>query len=301
MKPEDILDGLGNVSDRMVLDAQNLKKSPHRGMKWGSLAACILCGVVLLGLCAAKLWNRDDQQSQRPAAPSEPSSVSQLPQDSAEESIPEAEAESAGMEINDYQVVATDGAVYFIDPRVGLLSLDPETRAVTTILPNGECSLVQTEGEVYCLNQSTSRLRRVEGNDVTPLAILEDVGPGWPILLGVSDGYVCWKEDWMLYVASLEDGAVRYSLPMQNGVDSFQTCGAYQGALYCVNNGGGAAKGTLFRIMLDSGEKEILWEPVTEAEPGLNLRMDGSMLDDTAWIEGDRLYLQGEWESAGDF
>ena len=77
MKPEDILDGLGNVSDRMVLDAQNLKKSPHRGMKWGSLAACILCGVVLLGLCAAKLWNRDDQQSQQPAAPSEPSSVSQ--------------------------------------------------------------------------------------------------------------------------------------------------------------------------------------------------------------------------------
>lgn len=133
------------------------------------------------------------------------------------------------------------------------------------------------------------------------LLLLEDVGPGWPILLGVSDGYVCWKEDWMLYVASLEDGAVRYSLPMQNGVDSFQTCGAYQGALYCVNNGGGAAKGTLFRIMLDSGEKEILWEPVTEAEPGLNLRMDGSMLDDTAWIEGDRLYLQGEWESAGDF
>lgn len=301
MKPEDILDGLGHVSDRMVLDAQNLKKSPRSGMKWGSLAACILCGLILLGVCAAKLWNRDDQQSQRPAEPSAAPVVSQTPQDSAEESIPVEDTESAGAEISDYQVAVTENAVYFIDPRVGLLSLDPESKAVTTILPNGECSLIRSEGQVYCLNQATRSLGRVEDNDVTPLALLEDVGPGWPILLGVSDGYVCWKEDWMLYVASLEDGAVRYSLPMQNGVDSFQTCGAYQGALYCVNNGGGAAKGTLFRIMLDSGEKEILWEPVTEAEPGLNLRMDGSMLDDTAWIEGDRLYLQGEWESAGDF
>ena len=67
----------------------------------------------------------------------------------------------------------------------------------------------------------------------------------------------------------------------------------YQGPLYCVNNGGGAAKGTLFRIMLDSGEKEIQWEPEVEAEPGLDLRMCGATQDNTAWIEGDRLYLQG--------
>lgn len=35
MKPEDILDGLGNVSDRMVLDAQNLKKKPPSGDEMG--------------------------------------------------------------------------------------------------------------------------------------------------------------------------------------------------------------------------------------------------------------------------
>lgn len=44
------------------------------------------------------------------------------------------DTESAGAEISDYQVAVTENAVYFIDPRVGLLSLDPESKAVTTIL-----------------------------------------------------------------------------------------------------------------------------------------------------------------------
>lgn len=83
MKPEDILDGLGNVSDRMVLDAQNLKKSPHRGMKWGSLAACILCGLILLACaqqsCGTGMTSKASDLRNHLRAPV----VSQTPQDSA--------------------------------------------------------------------------------------------------------------------------------------------------------------------------------------------------------------------------
>ena len=88
MKPEDILDGLGQISEQMVLDAQNLKKSPRNSLKWGSIAACILCGVLLLGICAVKLRNQDGQQSQKLPEPSPvpTPAVSELPQDSSAES-----------------------------------------------------------------------------------------------------------------------------------------------------------------------------------------------------------------------
>ena len=139
MKPEDILDGLGQVSDRMVLDAQNLKKTPHRSLKWASLAACILCGVVLLGVCAAKLWNRDDRQSLKPPETTAPTVVSEPPQNSAEESVTEpAEtrepraAEPGQVIVNDYQMVVRDDAIYFVDPYVGLMAMDPETKTTKT-------------------------------------------------------------------------------------------------------------------------------------------------------------------------
>lgn len=105
-----------------------LKEKPPSGDEMGFTGGRILCGLVLLGVCAAKLWNRDDQQSQRPAEPSAAPVVSQTPQDSAEESIPVEDTESAGAEISDYQVAVTENAVYFIDPVWGCSHLTRSRR-----------------------------------------------------------------------------------------------------------------------------------------------------------------------------
>ncbi len=257
MKPEDILDGLGQVSDRMVLDAQNLKKTPRRSLKWGSLAACILCGVVLLGVCAAKLWNRDDQQSLKPPETTIPTVVSEPPQNSAEESVTEPAktvepraAEPGQTIVNDYQMVVRDDAIYFVDPYVGLMAMDPATKTTKTILGNGTCSLAESEGSLYCLDRATRQVDLVENGEVTTLVTLEDVGPGYPILLGVSDGYVCWQQDWTIYEASIEDGAARKILPKDGEESGYFSCGVYQGMLYTVNE----LEEQLYCTDLDTGE-----------------------------------------------
>ncbi|GEM_PF-6347707 len=317
MKPEDILDGLGQVSDRMVLDAQNLKKTPHWSLKWGSLAACILCGVVLLGVCAAKLWNRDDQQSLKPPETTIPTVVSEPPQNSAEESVTESAmtvepraAEPGQTIVNDYQMVVRDDAIYFVDPYVGLMAMDPETKTTKTILGNGTCSLAESEGSLYCLDRTTRQVDLVENGDVTTLVTLEDVGPGYPFLLGVSNGYVCWRQNMNIYAASVEDGTTKTFSEADSGSESILPCGVYQGGLYCVD----LSYGALRRIDLSSGERETLWAseqsgvresmaapeaaiPVDEGEA--LLRLDASMTDGTAAIDGEKLYLKAE-KTTGD-
>lgn len=317
MKPEDILDGLGQVSDRMVLDAQNLKKTPHRSLKWASLAACILCGVVLLGVCAAKLWNRDDQRSLKPPETTIPTVVSEPPQNSAEESVTEPAmtvepraAEPGQVIVNDYQMVVRDDAIYFVDPYVGLVAMDPATKTTKTILGNGTCSLAESEGSLYCLDRATRQVNLVENGDVTTLVTLENVGPGYPFLLGVSDGYVCWRQNMNIYAASVEDGTTKTFSEADSGSGSILPCGVYQGGLYCVD----LSYGALYRIDLSSGERETLWAseqsgvresmaapeaaiPVDEGEA--LLRLDASMTDGTAAIDGEKLYLKAE-KTTGD-
>lgn len=315
MKPEDILDGLGQINEQMALDAQNLKKSPRRGLKIGSIAACVLCGVVLLGLSAAKLWNRQDQQSQNAPEPSLAPAVSELPQepsvDSAEESpvnpIRDAAASESAVEVNDYQVVVREDAVYFVDPYVGLMSMDPETGEVSPVLPDEECSLAESDGQLYCLSQVSRRVELVENGSVTTLVTLENVGPGYPILLGVSDGYVCWQQDWTIYTASMEDGTASVLLDTDERI---QPCAVYQGGLYGVDS----SACTLYRVDLGSGEMETLWAseqssvresmaapeaaiPVDEGEA--LLRLDASMIDGTAAIDGEKLYLIAEKTTGG--
>lgn len=269
MKPEDILDGLGQVSDRMVLDAQNLKKTPRRSLKWGSLAACILCGVVLLGVCAAKLWNRDDQQSLKPPETTIPTVVSEPPQNSAEESVTEPgmtveprAAEPGQVIVNDYQMVVRDDAIYFVDPYVGLMAMDPATRTTKTILGNGTCSLAESEGSLYCLDRATRQVNLVENGDVTTLVTLEDVGPGYSFLLGVSDGYVCWRQDWTYYVQPLDSDTSTVLISQEDSGGELGACTVYQGYFYCVKT----LKGSLVRVSLTTGETETLWSP-EEGDP----------------------------------
>lgn len=269
MKPEDILDGLGQVSDRMVLDAQNLKKTPRRSLKWGSLAACILCGVVLLGVCAAKLWNRDDQQSLKPPETTNPTVVSELPQNSAEESVTEPTmtvepraAEPGQTIVNDYQMVVRDDAIYFVDPYVGLMAMDPATRTTKTILGNGTCSLAESEGSLYCLDRATRQVDLVENGEVTTLVTLEDVGPGYSFLLGVSDGYVCWRQDWTYYVQPLDSDTSTVLISQEDSGGELGACTVYQGYFYCVKT----LKGSLVRVSLTTGETETLWSP-EEGDP----------------------------------
>lgn len=269
MKPEDILDGLGQVSDRMVLDAQNLKKTPRRSLKWGSLAACILCGVVLLGVCAAKLWNRDDQQSLKPPETTIPTVASEPPQNSAEESVTESAmtvepraAEPGQVIVNDYQMVVRDDAIYFVDPYVGLMAMDPATKTTKTILGNGTCSLAESEGSLYCLDRTTRQVDLVENGDVTTLVTLEDVGPGYPFLLGVSDGYVCWRQDWTYYVQPLDSDISTVLISQEDSGGELGACTVYQGYFYCVKT----LKGSLVRVSLTTGEAETLWSP-EEGDP----------------------------------
>lgn len=318
MKPEDILDGLGQINEQMALDAQNLKKSPRRGLKIGSIAACILCGVVLLGLSVAKLWNRQEQQSQNAPEPSLAPAVSELPQEPSADSAEEApmnpirdavEGESA-VAVNDYQVAVREDAVYFVDPYIGLMAMNPETGEVTPVLPDEECSLTVSDGQLYCLGLVSRRLELVENGGVTTLVTLEDVGPGYPILLGVSDGYVCWQQDWTIYAASIEDGTARKLLDTENTNEWMQPCAIYQGGLYGVDS----SACTLYRVDLGSGERETLWAseqsgvresmaapevaiPVDEGEA--LLRLDASMTDGTAAIDGEKLYLKAE-KTTGD-
>lgn len=297
MKPEDILDGLGQVSDRMVLDAQNLKKSPRRSLKWYSLAACILCGVILLGLCAAKLWNRDDQQSLKPPETTIPTVVSEPPQNSAEESVTEPvetveprAAEPGQVIVNGYQMVVRDDAIYFVDPYVGLMAMDPETKTTKTILGNGTCSLVESEGSLYCLDRATRQVDLVENGDVTTLVTLEDVGPGYPILLGVSNGYVCWQQDWTIYAASIEDGAARKILPKDGEEGGYFSCGVYQGMLYTVNE----LEEQLYCTALDTGETTAV--ELTN-EDGVTVKWTGKSIERSIEMIGSRIYSMGYLEN----
>ena len=273
MKPEDILDGLGKINEQMVLDAENLKKSPRRSLKIGSMAACILCGVTLLGLCAARLWNRDDQQSQTSPEPTLPPVVSV--QGSAEESaveettvektVPELQTLNPGESLEsvyDYQMVIREDGVYFVDPYIGLMSIDPETKLTQTILPNGECSLAESDGSLYCLNQATRQVNLVENGDVTTVATLEDVGQGYPFLLGVSNGYVCWMQEWTYYVQPLDSDTSTVLISQEDSGGELAACTVYQGYFYCVKT----LRGSLIRVSLTTGETETLWSP-EEGDP----------------------------------
>lgn len=301
MRPEDIIDGLGQVSDHMVQDAQNLKKSPRRSLKWGSLAACILCGVTLLGVCAVKLRNSNRQQSLDTPEPSVPPVVSEVPQDSSEEATPETapgatpemqtiNPEDSLVNVLDYQVVAREDGIYFVDPYIGLMSINPETKETKTILPNGTCSLAESDGSLYCLNQANGQVTLVENGDVTTVTLLENMGPGYPFLQGVSNGYVCWQQDWNIYATSIDDGTTRTLANAEGGM--MDPCGVYQGSLYGVD----LSIGALCRIDLSSGETETLWEANSYWQQGDteedSLRADASIISANADMNGDRLYLE---------
>lgn len=295
MKPEDILDGLGQINEQMVLDAENLKKSPRRSLKIGSMAACILCGVALLGLCAAKLWNQPDQQSQKPPEPTLPPITSALPQDSAEESETEPQTvdpEQSGTIVNDFQVVVREDAVYFVDPYIGLMSMDPETKITQTILPNGACSLVETDGNLYCLSQASRRVDLVENGEITTLVTLEDVGPGYPILLGVSDGYVCWQQNWTIYAASIEDGVAKEILPYNAENGGYLSWGVYQGAVYTTN----ALNDQFYRTALDSGETTELSSEMLLTEDGMTAKGAGYSTERTEKTAENGIYVLGQIE-----
>ena len=55
MKTDDLLDALELIGTDLVEDARGVKRSPRRWMKWGSLAACLGCAVLGLGLLASRL------------------------------------------------------------------------------------------------------------------------------------------------------------------------------------------------------------------------------------------------------
>lgn len=304
MRPEDIIDGLGQVSDHMVQDAQDLKKSPRRSLKWGSLAACILCGVTLLGVCAVKLRNSDRQQSLDTPEPSVPPVVSEMPQDSSEEATPETtpgaipEMQTINPEdslgnVLDYQVVAREDAIYFVDPYIGLMSMNPETKETKTILPNGTCSLAESDGRLYCLNQANGQVTLVENGDVTTVTMLENMGPGYPFLQGVSNGYVCWMQDAAIYAASIEDGVARKILPKDGEDGGYLCCGVYQGMLYTINQ----LDEQLCCTALDTGETTAL--ELTNQD-GVTVKWKVYTMGQTAGMVGSRIYSMGQLGDGAD-
>ena len=261
--------------------------------------------MVLLGVCAAKLWNRDDQQSLKPPETTIPTVASEPPQNSAEESVTESAmtvepraAEPGQVIVNDYQMVVRDDAIYFVDPYVGLMAMDPVTKTTKTILGNGTCSLAESEGSLYCLDRATRQVNLVENGDVTTLVTLEDVGPGYSFLLGVSDGYVCWRQNMNIYAASVEDGTTKTFSEADSGSGSILPCGVYQGGLYCVD----LSYGALYRIDLSSGETEAMWEPeqgeMQAAKSMQEIAISADewdsllRLDTSSAMDGDRLYLE---------
>ncbi len=297
MKPEDIIDGLGYVSDRMVLDAQKLGKRPRAGLKWISLAACLLCGVLLLGVSAAKLWNREGRESLSPSptpAVSAPVTTPDPVPDSAREEPIVTEDETSPIDstaVMDYQVKVTADRVYFADPYAGLISMEPDTHETKVILETGDCSLIQSEGEIYCLSQADRTLYQVQGDTVSAMMVLGEAGSGWPQLMGVSDGYVCWRQDGNLYVASMDSGEPLYFRPLDEESSELWPCGVYGGYVYGVNMTGGSLR----RMRLATGEVEILWAP-EEGDPTEYeqvLRMTGTTVTGAiAGVDTQNLYLE---------
>ena len=171
-------------------------------------------------------------------------------------------AEPGQVIVNDYQMVVRDDAIYFVDPYVGLMAMDPATKTTKTILGNGTCSLAESEGSLYCLDRTTRQVDLVENGDVTTLVTLEDVGPGYPFLLGVSDGYVCWRQDWTYYVQPLDSDTSTVLISQEDSGGELGACTVYQGYFYCVKT----LKGSLVRVSLTTGETEPLWSP-EEGDP----------------------------------
>ena len=130
----------------------------------------------------------------------------------------------------------------------------------------------------------------VTKTDYRFLHTLENMGPGYPILQGVSNGYVCWQQDWNIYATSMDDGTTRKLTDVESGM--MDPCGVYQGSLYGVD----LSRGTLCRIDLGSGETETLWEAASDWQQGDaegdQVRIDASIISANADMDGDRLYLE---------
>jgi hypothetical protein len=55
MNGKDVMDALANIDDDLILDAKSQPRAIPRWLKWGSMAVCICCAVLLTLLCVEKL------------------------------------------------------------------------------------------------------------------------------------------------------------------------------------------------------------------------------------------------------
>jgi hypothetical protein len=60
MNGKDVMDALANIDDDLILDAKSQPRSIPRWLKWGSMAVCLCCAVLVTLLCVEKLRSGDD-------------------------------------------------------------------------------------------------------------------------------------------------------------------------------------------------------------------------------------------------
>ena len=90
MRPEDILEAMGQISDSRIAEAEGLQKRVPPLMKWLSLAAILLCTVGLLALSAYNIFGHQGASlSGKEAA--RPSQIAEGPIPTADMSEPDAE------------------------------------------------------------------------------------------------------------------------------------------------------------------------------------------------------------------
>ena len=192
MKPDDFLDAMEYIGDDLVQEARVQRNLPRRWMKWGSIAVCLCCGVVGLGLL---LGGPQKTEGRSLAAPS-PS-----PLEAAEKITPTpeptAQAENAVRPAVNWDHDRTwqymtweNGVLYFSDGD-SLLSYHPDTGAVRRIC-EGDWLIYDTTQGAIAIEVGSRELYQVTEQG------MELLGVGWPeeyayvTLLDVADGVAYW-------------------------------------------------------------------------------------------------------------
>jgi hypothetical protein len=124
MNGKDVMDALANIDDDLILDAKSQPRAIPRWLKWGSMAVCICCAVLLTFLCVEKLRSGGEDTGKALAPGSEQTEPAFSEASSAEEetAIPEESAErNAGMEAisvldyTDFNYFDCEGNLILID------------------------------------------------------------------------------------------------------------------------------------------------------------------------------------------
>ena len=190
MRPDDLLDAMEYIGDDLVQEANIQRNMPRRWMRWGSIAVCLCCAAVGLGLLLGGPRKTEGRSMAAPSPTETAKGTTPTPAPTPVEENAVRPAVNSDHDRTWQDMTWEDGVLYFCDGD-SLLSYHPDTGGVRRIC-NGDWSIYDTTEGAFAIASGSRELCRVTEQGLEPIGTIGTDQYETVTLLDVADGVAYW-------------------------------------------------------------------------------------------------------------